>query len=224
MGVRSAVRLALLVLLAPTVLQAPAAVPVDQEPFHKPVLVNDSVEVLHVTIPPRTTTGWHTHSHDGVSILLAGESVSVETPAGESTGPFRPFPGLTTAQAYAARPHTHRVHNLGATPFDVIDIEVLARPPGPASEPIAEPVAENPSARAYRWTLAPGAATPVHTHERPYLIVAATPLQLVMKGPDGRSMEHAVEPGDIHWVDSRVTHALANGGRAPGILVEVELK
>ena len=215
---------ALLALLAPAVLQVPAAVPVDEEPFHKPVLVNEWVEVLHVTVPPKTVTQWHTHSHDGVAIRLAGESVSAETPGGESTGPLRPYPGETTAQAYAARPHTHRVHNLGATPFEVIDIEILKRPPGPASEPIAEPVAENPSARAYRFTLAPGAATPVHTHERPYLVVAATSLQLTMKGPDGASMEHPVKPGDFHWVDSRVTHALLNGGRDPGILVEVELK
>lgn len=34
----------------------------------------------------------------------------------------------------------------------------------------------------------------------------------------------AVKPGDFHWVDSRVTHALANGGHDPGDLVEVELK
>ena len=54
--------------------------------------------------------------------------------------------------------------------------------------------------------------------------MAATSLQLTMKGPDGASMEHPVKPGDFHWVDSRVTHALLNGGRDPGILVEVELK
>jgi hypothetical protein len=97
MRVRSAVRPAIVILLAPTVLQSPAAVPVDQEPFHRPVLVNEWVEVLHVTIPPRTTTEWHTHSHDGVSIRLGGESVSAETPGGESTGPFRPSPGSTAS-------------------------------------------------------------------------------------------------------------------------------
>ena len=94
----------------------------------------------------------------------------------------------------------------------MIDVEILKRPPGPPSEPIAEPVAENPSARAFRWTLAPGTATPMHTHDRPYLVVAATPLHLTMTGPDGASMEHPVTAGDFHWVVTRVTHALLNRG------------
>jgi quercetin dioxygenase-like cupin family protein len=93
---------------------------------------------------------------------------------------------------------THRVNNLGATPFEVIDIEFLRRPDGPPTAPLAPPAAENPSARAYRWSLAPGASTPQHTHERPYLIIAAPPMQLSMKPPDGASMDHPIKAGDFH--------------------------
>jgi quercetin dioxygenase-like cupin family protein len=78
--------------------------------------------------------------------------------------------------------------------------------------------------RAYRWELAPGQSSPQHTHERPYLIVSATPMDLQMAGPDGQSNGHAVKAGDMHWVDEKVTHSLTNGGGEKGVIVEIELK
>jgi hypothetical protein len=41
----------------------------------------------------------------------------------------------------------------------------------------------------------------MHTHKRPYLIVAATPLNLKMTAPDGQSFTEKLKPGDFHWVD-----------------------
>jgi quercetin dioxygenase-like cupin family protein/lysophospholipase L1-like esterase len=203
---------------------AELAVPVDEEPVHKVVLKNDYVTVLHVTIPPGQSTQLHTHSHDGVAVRLGEGSIRLDVPGAAPTGPLRTYAGDTTAQPYAARAMTHRVSNLGATPFEVIDIEFLRRPDGPPTAPIAPPAAENPSARAYKWSLAPGASTPQHTHERPYLIIAATPMQLSMKSPDGASMDHPIQAGDFHWIDSKVTHVLTNQGSEAGVIVEVELK
>jgi quercetin dioxygenase-like cupin family protein len=200
------------------------AVPVDQEPVHEVVLRNDYVEVMHVALPPGHSTLWHTHSHDGVAVRLTDATVKMDVPGQESTEAVVQRAGDVTAQAYAKQHFTHRVSNVGKTTFEVIDIELLKRPAGPAPGPIAPPAAENPSARAYRWALAPGASTPEHTHERPYLIVAATPLQLAMTAPDGASMEHRVEQGDFHWVEGRVTHVLSNCGTAAGVMIEVELK
>jgi quercetin dioxygenase-like cupin family protein len=89
---------------------------------------------------------------------------------------------------------------------------------------VAKVEAENPSARVYKWTLAPGASSAMHTHERPYLIVSATPLVLKMTDPEGKSFTHEVKAGDFHWVDAKVTHALANEGTTAGQIVEIELK
>jgi quercetin dioxygenase-like cupin family protein len=199
-----------------------ASVPVDREPLHKVVLSNDYVEVMHLTLPPRQSTGLHTHSHDGVAVRLSESMVSVDVPGQEPAPAAAAHVGAVSAQGYAQHHMTHRVNNVGSTPFDVIDIEFLKRPDGPATEPIAPPAAENMIARAYRWDLAAGASTPEHTHERPYLIIAATPMQLGMKAPDGGSMDHRVEAGDLHWVESRVTHVLTNGGPEGGVIVEVE--
>jgi len=108
--------------------------------------------------------------------------------------------------------------------MDLIDVEFLVRPKQPAAPAVATVVAENPSARIYRWTLAPGAVSSMHTHERPYLIVAATPMTLKMTAPDGRSLSEEVKPGDFHWIDAKVTHSLANEGNEEGVIVEFELK
>jgi mannose-6-phosphate isomerase-like protein (cupin superfamily) len=64
----------------------------------------------------------------------------------------------------------------------------------------------------------------MHTHQRPYLIVAVTPMHLKMIAPDGTSRSEGVKPGDFHWVDAKVTRALANDGTSEGQIVEVEMK
>ena len=78
--------------------------------------------------------------------------------------------------------------------------------------------------RVYRYVLAPGAASVLHAHARPYLLIAATAINLRMTSPGQASMEHAVKAGDMHWVDSAVTHTLMNRGTKNAILVEIELK
>jgi quercetin dioxygenase-like cupin family protein len=201
-----------------------APVPVDQEPLHKMVLKNDYVEVMRVTLPPGQSTLLHTHSHDGVAVRLSESVISMDVPGKASSGPRAQRAGDVSAQSYAKAPFTHRVNNVGTTPFDVLDIEILRRPEGPPTEAITAPAAEHDSARVYRWELAPGAKTPEHRHRRPYLIVAATAMQLHMQAPDGREMEHPVVAGDVHWVDQAVTHVLTNSGQAAGVLVEVEVK
>jgi quercetin dioxygenase-like cupin family protein len=108
--------------------------------------------------------------------------------------------------------------------MDVIDIELLHRPEHP-SIAVAGPVAiENPSVRVYKWQIAPATSTAMHTHTRPYLIVAVTPMQLKMTSPDGQSRSEAVKAGDFHWVNVPVTHSLTNDGTAEGQIVEFELK
>jgi quercetin dioxygenase-like cupin family protein len=204
--------------------EQPPAVPVEQEPLHELVLKNDYVIALHVTIAPGQSTRLHTHSHDGAAIRLTEATVGSDGPGRGPTAPQAVRPGDVSVAAYAKQPLTHRVNNVGSTTFEVIDLEFLNRPEGPAAAPITPPAAENDSARVYRWPLAPGESTPQHTHERPYVIVAATPMNLRMTAPDGASMEHPVKAGDVHWVDGKVTHALANRGAEPGVIVEVELK
>ena len=204
--------------------QTTEPVPVDREPHHHVLLHNDDVLVLRCTILPGEHTLYHTHSNDSIAVELAHATVvqqkwgAPETPAGEV------HPGELSVRILKGDSYSHRIKNVGQTDFDVFDVEVL-QPSAQPSSAIAGPVAaETPGARAYKWTLPPGGGTPMHAHERPYIIVAATAFPLKMTAPDGQSMTHEVKPGDFHWIPAKVTHSLANEGKEEAEIIEIELK
>jgi len=214
---------AVLFWLAATCSAQQAPVPVEQEPHHHVVLKNDDVLVMHVTLPAGETTLYHTHSRDRVSVALTSTLLAQQELGKPEGRPNTTHPGDISAIT-SSGPYTHRLRNPGPATFEVVDVEFFHRPKNPTSKPAAPVAAENPSARVYKWVLEPGASTPMHTHERPYLILAVTPLQLKMTAPDGSSMSHEIKAGDFHWVDAKVTHTLANAGSAEGEIVEIELK
>jgi quercetin dioxygenase-like cupin family protein len=199
-------------------------VPVEQEPHHHTVLKNDSVLVMRVTLKEGERTLYHIHAHDRVSVELSNVSISQQD-LNQPEGPSTPTkPGEVSAPAVGETPLIHRVHNFGPGSFEVLDVEILQRPTQPSTAEAAPVAIENPSARVYQWTLAPGATSPMHTHTRPYLIVAATKMPLEMTSADGQSSAHEVQVGDFHWVESNVTHSLTNEGTREGQIVEIELK
>jgi quercetin dioxygenase-like cupin family protein len=198
--------------------------PVEQEPEHKTVLKNDYVQVFRVTLEPGKATGMHVHAHDDAAVRLSTATVTSESPGTPAGAPETRTAGFVSARTNEPTALAHRVRNVGTTPFDVLDVQVLKRPDGPEAPPISAPAAENPRMRVYRYELAPGAGSPMHTHARPYLLVAATDMNLRMTSPEGASMTHPVKAGDLHWVGVAVTHTLVNEGREKGVLVEFELK
>ena len=215
-------QLFLMLTLAASAQQNP--VPVEQEPYHHVVLKNEDVIVIHAKLAPGEQTAYHIHSCD-----RAGVQLSANTTAGQRWGqpegkPAPASPGDVFSDTCTSEPLIHRVHNLGNTTMDVIDLELLHRPTSPSAA-VAGPVAvENPSVRVYKWDIAAGKATPMHSHTRPYLIVAVAPMQPKMTAPDGQAREETVKAGDFHWVNVPVTHSLANESAVEGQIVEFELK
>jgi quercetin dioxygenase-like cupin family protein len=201
-----------------------APVPVEQEPKHHLLLKNENVLVLRVTLQPGERSLYHIHSVDDVAVWIGNSSATQQLPNLPEGSPVEQKPGNISLRTLRETPFTHRVHNVGPGLFDVLDVELLQRPEHPSAAAAGPIAGENPSARVYKWTLAPGGVTPMHTHERPYLIVAVTGFPLKMTAPDGRSNTHEVKPGDFHWVSTKITHSLANAGNEQGQIVEIELK
>ncbi len=202
----------------------PTSIPVEDEPLHKVLFKNDSIIVLKLTLPPGQSTQFHTHTHDRVAIELSTAEITqqkMNEPEGPKTATK---PGNFNALTLADASYTHRVHNVGKTPYEVLDIELLQRPETPSTALAATVAAENPSARIYNWILAPGITSPMHAHARPYVIISITEINLAMSSPDGQSATHGVGPGDFRFVDAKVTHNLGNVGMTPGQIIEVELK
>jgi quercetin dioxygenase-like cupin family protein len=198
-------------------------VPVEQEPFHHLVFKNDFVEVMRVNVPPKQSTQFHTHGHDGVAVQLSSATITQQKPGEAETPKTEGKPGDVSARTVDT-PYTHRVINQGDTPFEVIDVEFLQRPKSSSTATAGSVAAENPSARAYRWKLAAGEKAVPHAHGRPYLVVAPVAMQLKTTTSDGESITDLLKPGDFHWVDKGVRHTLENVGTEPAEIVEIELK
>ena len=200
-----------------------AAVPVEEEPDHRTVFKNDYVQAFRVTLEPGRATRMHTHARDDAAVRLSTATVAVDTP-GQPLGPPESRPiGSVSARDNEANPLTHRVHNIGTTVFDVVDVQILSRPAGPAAPAISTPAAENATMRVYRYELGPGVSTARHAHSRPYLLVAATDVGLRVTSGEVAT-QHADRAGDMRWIESAGTHVLTNAGAGTAILVEFELK
>ena len=218
---------AIIALIAAAAAASPApdgAVPVEQEPEHRTVLKNEYVQAFRVTLAPGKATGMHVHAHDDAAVRLSAATTTSVSPGVPAGAPESRAAGFVSARKNEPKALTHRVRNVGTTLFDVVDVQILKRPDGPAAPPILAPAAENPQMRVYRYELAPGAGSALHTHARPYLLVAATDMNLRMTSPDGASMAHPIKAGDLHWVEAAVTHTFVNDGKESGVLVEFELK
>jgi quercetin dioxygenase-like cupin family protein len=201
-----------------------AAVPVEEEPYHKVVLKNEYIELIRVRIPSSEKTLFHIHSHDRAVLYLVGGATTQQL-LGRPEQPVETSEvGEVFADSRIEGPLIHRVRNVSKGRVEIFDVEFLKVPESPSSVPAAPVAAENRCARVYDWHLAPGISSAMHTHDRPYLVVAVTPMKLKMTAPDGKSFTHEVVAGDFHWVDSKVTHSLANDGTSEGQIVEFELK
>jgi mannose-6-phosphate isomerase-like protein (cupin superfamily) len=196
----------------------------EKEPEVRSLLKNDYVEVFRISMPADQSSTWPTHAHESVRINLS-ESRSKSAGRGGKSAPVQvAHAGDVSALSISDRQVTDPITDLGTTAIEAIDIEWLKRPEGAPANPIKPPAAESEGLRAYKWDLAAGASTPVHTHLRPYMIIAGTEMQLSMESPAGGTMEHRINGGDFHWIDSTVTHSLTNKGNAAGVIIEVELK
>jgi len=199
-------------------------VPVEQEPHHRTVLQNSYLQVFRVKLAPGENSEMHTHAHNDAAVRLSNAKVRVDLPGKPNAAEEEVHQGAVSARTNEPNAFTHKVNNIGATPFDVLDIQILKRPDGPEVKAFATPAAENPSMRVYRYELSPGESSPQHSHERPYLVVAANDMNLKMSSSDGRSMEDAPKAGDLHWVDRKLTHTRTNTGTKTAVIAEIELK
>jgi quercetin dioxygenase-like cupin family protein len=78
--------------------------------------------------------------------------------------------------------------------------------------------------RVTRFDFAPGAETGWHVHGHDYVITAVTDCRMRLEEPGGGSREVLVPAGTAYRRMAGVEHNVINGGTAPMIFVEVELK
>ena len=215
-----------LTLLLPASAQSP--VPIEKEPRHHLKFSNQYVRVFYVFIPPGDATLFHAHENDGVGIKLTDARIRDEAQGGG--------PADVTAKrgavsfAHHPSPLTHKVSNVGSTPFRNVFVEVLASAAmssdasSPADVAGHTLVLENERVRVFRLALAPGQSTEFHTHALRGLGVAVSEGEIAVEVPGKKIRTVKFKPGDTQWHESGTKHSLRNIGSAPFEAVDIELK
>ena len=98
---------------------------VEDEPHHHLVYENQYLRMLEVRLAPGETTEFHTHSHDNLAVRLSEAVVTRQDQGKDWVPASKVVPGEVSLTKGAESPYTHRVKNVGETPFRVIDVELL---------------------------------------------------------------------------------------------------
>lgn len=204
-----------------------SSVPIEQEPAHRLVLQNEDVRAFEIWLPPGAVSLWHVHQYDGLSVRLADATIEDQPEDGQAeTVSLR-----RGAVAYGATPttRTHRVRNVGDTPFHNVYIELLSHP-GRGAERSGAAASdrrvefENDRVRAFRRILAPGESTAMHTHAVRGVAVFVSAGRLEVSYPDGAARTSDAKVGTVQWINPGTTHSLKNVGDTPVEIVDIELK
>ena len=104
---------------------AAEAVPVYEEPVHRPVLHNKHIRVLDVRVQKDHTTLWHTHTFDSLYMALKGGNLEAKVLGGEDEKLL--FPSFSPVfKQHTTEPLTHQIHALDDS--HCLDIELLDPP------------------------------------------------------------------------------------------------
>jgi quercetin dioxygenase-like cupin family protein len=218
--------LLLLTLLLPTTAQSP--VPIEKEPRHRLKHENRYVRVFDVLIPQGDETLYHTHTNDGVGIKITDARIRDEA-LGENPEDVEVKRGVVNFAHFPA-PLTHKVSNVGGTPFRNIFIEILPFIYAPSNSPSLLQVTghalvlENDRVRVYRLVLAPGQEIEMHTHALRGLGVAVSEGVISFRAPGKKSKTIKFQPGQFQWHEGGTKHALKNVGTVSFEAVDIELK
>lgn len=206
------------------------AVPVDKAPFHVPVFRNEYVALVNVQIPPGRVAGYHTHSLDQISVLV-GDADTVGQVLGEQPAPARRNPrGNVGFTEYSKKALTHKVSNVGPTPFHNVVITLVYPQtgrftPGSRSEVAGyTQILDNARVRAWRLVLEPGQAVAAITQSAPGIRVVIDGGEIAENVPGEAERGMAPKTGEFFWQEPGVTRAVRNTGTSRIQIVEFELK
>jgi quercetin dioxygenase-like cupin family protein len=193
-------------------------VPVAEEGHHQLVLENEYTRVFHVVVAPKDSTLVHEHDRDYVYVMIGSSQVEA-TKLGGSPTVMKLNDGDVK---FTKAPLTHKVTNVGETPFVNLTIEVKkastkavcgvswagqAEKPERCGQTFVVGIVgqtwdlETDAVVARTWFMMhQGTEGTPHDAENPRLLVALTPLQC--QYPDNRKLK--MKAGDVAWIDRGV--------------------
>ena len=207
----------------------PQVLPVEKTSFHIPIFTNEHVTLLHVTVPPGHTSGYHKHAVDTASVVVESANMRAqilgEAPAERPSGRL----GLVGFTAYSKKPLTHVITNIDTHPFQAVLVELMYSEAGRFSASSRADIKDykmeiDDRVRGWRLVLDPGQSVPAITQQAPGVRIVVSGGILAESAPDQRDREINLQRGDFFWQDANATRALRNIGDSRIELVELELK
>jgi hypothetical protein len=194
-------------------------VPAIREPHHFVKLDNKYARVLDVTVPPYSGTLYHIHENPYFWI-----SIGAATLRGHSLG-AKEIINIEPADAEVRYSPviTHRVGNVGSTPFRNITVQIQGRDDlSPAGSYVAlprptgyqaKPALDNELVHIERLILEPGQSTGRYTLPRSGLLIAAHDGVVSVERPGQPAQRHQFKAGDFDWHTGPLTHTITNVGK-----------
>jgi len=213
---------------AATAAATQAPVPIEKEPRHRLKFENDSVRVFDVLMPPGDKSLFHTHVHDGLSVRITDAQIRDEGVRGDSKESTVKRGAVTFS--YRPKPMTHRVSNIGKTPFRNVFIEILpstgvsTSAPSPAARAGYTMVLENGRVRVCRFVLAPGQSTYARPPALRGVRVAVSEGKILIKAKGEEDKTVKLHQGDSQWHEEGMRYSLKNVGSMAFEAVDIELK
>ncbi len=194
-------------------------VPAIREPHHFVKLDNKYARVLDVTVPPFSGTLYHIHENPYFWI-----SIGPATLRGQSLG-AKEIINIEPADAEVRYSPviTHRVGNIGSTPFRNITVQIQARDdvspkgsfqatPRPKGYQ-AKPVLDNELVYIERLILEPGQSTGRYTLPRSGMLIAARDAVITVERPESPAHRMEIKAGEFEWHTGPTSHTITNVGK-----------
>ena len=232
-----AVRVIALAVLGATAVYA-AQAPLPQDPHHRVTFENAAFRILAVEVPAGQTTLDHRHEFDIATVSPSDGPPTRVQPSGQAWGPERSPRTLGDAAVteYTGKPGSHRVENLGKSPYRLFAVENLRKngwSTAGAASGLATTLAEESRAfRIYDVRLTRETSQTSHTHAVPTLVVLLDGIVL-SDGPDAKAKELApapvglkqlTQPGEWLLVPAGDTHHVVRLSTADARVVEIEVR
>jgi len=178
----------------------PAAIPIEQEPRHRLVFVNEFVRIIDALLPPFYVSQNHTHTLDNVAVtILPG----IEGAQGQTRIGFAGF---------SRGGYSHVITNPNAAAMRFIAVELRSADRGGFEDvplPDHVTVLNNSRVHIQRVRLAAGESIAPHQHVNGYVSV-------VVRGGEG--------PGVWRWHGAGEASIALDAGRQALEIVEIEPK
>ena len=229
-------RCVILVLIATATVAA--QVPVTEEPRHHVVFANAELRILDVNVPPGDTTLAHRHDFDIVTVSMTNGTNTRQQVPGQPWGAARPPRPLGDASVaeYTGKPASHRVGNIGTSPYQLFAVENLRKGEWSTTPPAAALAttltAESRDFRIYDVRLGRERPQTSHTHRRPTVVVLIGGT-VMSDGPDSNAkafapapvgLKQLTQPGQWLLVPAGDAHYVVRLGADDARLVEIEVR